>query len=631
MSASAWTKLLLVGAAVFMCSENVRATASINFHDSASSFKVKSGGQVNCNSDLYIRNGKFESEALGASLFTGSQSLVFDAGAVELATAATSEAQTWGGTSVINLRAKITLSALWTFEDDTIIDGHGHEIELTGSGGRFSVPSGKTLTLRNVLLTGFTGERFTLATATSIVDCYNVEIHLSGNSTVSEGKVKISGFSKVVTLTYSLTFQTNGVLEIDNTTLWYDKLLQTSDGIVATGGNFTSTNNGRFAEEARDSDVTTNATNISTNTSNISSNDDDIATNVTNITSNDTDIAKLQGLVGAQDSQKIADIAYSDSITLTYNSEISPQHKISLSGASKTLNGQGHTLKFVEPATAACAELEDSATWTLSNIILDQYDPAKVTLGTSAYLNFGDEVTVRYSPVPHSDTTARTWSGNADIHLGAKLSLGAAWTFNDDSIIDGHGYELDLGDTEASRLVVAAGKDLVLKDVVLKDLRNSNLSIAADATMTFSNSTIHLGGGDTTIAQGRVWVGTTCRVITGAQSLTFNSTGKLYVDGATLWYDKLGQTSDGVVATGGNLVATNNGRVAELGNSADLEKALGLVGAQDSQKIANLAYSDSITLTYNSEISPQHKISLSGASKTLNGQGHTLKFVEPAT
>jgi|GEM_PF-4440125 len=101
-----------------------------------------------------------------------------------------------GGGNTITLDGDLAYTGELTIDGDTIFNGKGGRIDLTGGGG-FTVSDGKTLTFKNVTLDGLDASAFTMATATSKLVFDNATINFSAGYTFTTGAIDVYGTSVI--------------------------------------------------------------------------------------------------------------------------------------------------------------------------------------------------------------------------------------------------------------------------------------------------------------------------------------------------------------------------------------------------------------------------------------------------
>ncbi|MEI7580672.1 MAG: hypothetical protein WCJ17_02635, partial [bacterium] len=126
---------------------------------------------------------------------------------------------TWLNSARIELESDIALSSIWTFNDDTVIDGKGGIFDIADA--VFCVADGKTLTLRNMTLDGAKSALFGRPESYyGSINLSNVTIVLT-DSTTWVSNISVTGPLTVVTGVLSL----NAIgMEIVNGTAYYDTL-----------------------------------------------------------------------------------------------------------------------------------------------------------------------------------------------------------------------------------------------------------------------------------------------------------------------------------------------------------------------------------------------------------------------
>lgn len=103
---------------------------------------------------------------------------------------------TWTGTiywdgneSLIKLNGDVSLSGIWTFSNDAIIDGNNFTLDL-GSTGSIVVEKGSTLKFRNIKIDDLSGERISCLDDDSVLIFDNAKICLHGDYAFKTGSIQ---------------------------------------------------------------------------------------------------------------------------------------------------------------------------------------------------------------------------------------------------------------------------------------------------------------------------------------------------------------------------------------------------------------------------------------------------------
>ena len=225
-----------------------------------------------------------------------------------------------------------------------------------------------------------------------------------------------------------------------------------------------------------------------------------------------------------------------------------------VSGINNTLRGNG--------SIAGVVTLSDSAsqlTWDMSGSIANSVvlnngtltlahdmdiisngiitGPGTVNLGASH---------LQYKKMFSGTTTPLYWQGSMNSHivLCCNNSLSSTWTMQGRVTINGEGNEFVLGSDAA--LVVEQGSQLILKDIVLKGVKDNNIRcLDDDGSIRFINTKVSLED-DYTFTTGSMsflldnsFSGTHIFTYDSSQTATIGSISKLkFRDGATFSIDR---------------------------------------------------------------------------------------------
>jgi|GEM_PF-2037176 len=423
---------------------------------------------------------------------------------------------TWNNGALIELLGDVALTGTWTFSDNTVIEGHG--CALTISGGAFTIANGKTLTLRNIFLKN--------VASTSIVDpgsghgtinLCNVTMTLNGASIdwSSTGSnlattISVNGPTTIVTGSYTFIPPSANASSINGVTLYYNTL------------------------------------------SNVD------ASNVTGFTlnSNATITWSNAGLFC-----DTGDITYTASAVLSHYQFLSPAsggsagHRLIFNNASGTivLDGEGKGIEF--PATSSamgsqvCMQVNASTTATMTNVLFDGYKPAHVSIlgsgGTLGALNFGTGAHIRLrSDLVGADALAQT------------LKFGSSGSATGETmVLDCNGMTIDMASASAAITLQAGGSSgsiLKIRNGRLINLSGTKLSAPAGATIYLENMILELSG-NYTFASAALEINGTCEV-RGVSGSTFNFTS---TDNLTIDTDAHFRFADGITYSHNNTGTTN--------------------------------------------------------------------------
>jgi hypothetical protein len=272
--------------------------------------------------------------------------------------------------------------------------------------------------------------------------------------------------------------------------------------------------------------------------------------NVVPYEEDDTNLYLLNGGRLRAQPDVVAEVA--SEATLTYddannalvkNQDLSSSHKITFRGnASSTvsLDGAGFICQMPRAATAVIVA-SDNKHALLSNVVLKDFSPAHIQIGTGASFRFGDDVYIQLAD-------------NAS-------DLTYTWSFDGNSTIDGRGKSLTLAGNDSIR--VNDHRTLTVKDTVLHGVKTINdgigriygvdpsskiilddVTMYLDGTYNYShgaldiNNNVKIRGNGKTIAY------------TSTTALTINSNSQLFCDrGVTFSYDSRSAAQDKIVFT----------------------------------------------------------------------------------
>ncbi len=294
------------------------------------------------------------------------------------------------------------------------------------------------------------------------------------------------------------------------------------------------------------------------------------------------------------------------STTLPYDLFLSDDHTVSVTQTA-TLTGNGHIVTMADHANALIT-VSASRALTLSDIVLNGLQPAHISLGSGASFSFGASSSVR---------------------LHKNITLSSTWSYSGDSILNGNGHVIDI--SSSGVLALAAGVTLRVSDAYIKGLGSTgDITFgSAASTLRLSNVVIEMTGSKT-ISSGNVIIDGPVTIITKSNTLTFDTSGVLTINGQALGYDRLGNSSGGITPTtaGANLVLNSSARVIEVNLPADLTSINAALASIDHGP-SNLTFAGSSTLAYDYNLSEDHTLTAT-TTGTLNGNGHKIRFSDHA-
>ncbi|MDQ5940650.1 MAG: hypothetical protein QG632_376 [Candidatus Dependentiae bacterium] len=506
------------------------SSSSLRFQDVTLAELVAASIDASSAQTLYLSDVKlFSDAAVGALHIHGSsQSGTQGAAMLTLATSTTAgnifaSSVTWANGVNMELLSDVTISgsSTWTFSDNTIIDGGGFSMNLAA--GSLSIASGKTLTLRNIVLTGVaTGS---LPDGGGTIDLSNVTVVLGAADvdwSTYNTSLSINGPMTVVTGSYTLTAPNGasdgtGTATINGVTVYYDTLGDVDRtnlvGFVSSGGGrmvcVEQPNTGSIAVTAASDDL-----------------------------GEDECLAPLDGTVAGR------------TITFSY-------------AGTTVYDGHGRSIIF--PYTSASMDTQvvvtvgASTTVTTSNIIFDGMKPGHLSIASGGNLYWGDGSSIRLST---------DWTGSDA--LAQTIKFGTSTSVNGEVMeFDLGGHSIDMSSASALIALQAdgTGSTLRIKNGRLLNLSGTKLSATAGSTIILENVELALSVASTnyTFASAALQIEGNCLISglqgnsfinTSTNNLTITKNGRLtLLDGITYYHNNSGTT---------NFVMTDNSSRLEL-------------------------------------------------------------------
>jgi len=456
----------------------------------------------------------------------------------------------------------LTASATWSFANNSILEGRGHHLDLAS--GTLSVASGKTLTLRNVVLDNVaTGS---LADVAGTLNLSNVTIILGGadvNWQALTVSVTVDGPLYIVTGSHALTVPYgggSGTSTLNGVTAYYDTL---SDVDNANVNGFGGTGRLCFVSVPVHGNIS--------------------ITSATNLTENQYLFPTDDGILGH---------------TLTFVGTV-------------TYNGHGRSVVF--PASNPTLDSEvvfivsnDTDVLT-TNVLLEGLKPPHATVGTDSTLFFGDNTIVRL----HED-----WIGGNAPAIVYTFGSDAAAT-GETMVLDLNGYAIDLADAGAGiALQGGAGSTLRIQNGRLLNLSSTKLSATASSKLILENVELCLSvasSGNATFANAALDIEGQC-IISGVAGNIFSNTSTdtiTIADNATL------TVMDGMIYSHNNTGLTN---FAMNSSSSRLELIGGVFRRPASAAVAPLVLTKgTLVFDHKSYIQPgTDGINLGDGSSSVN-------------
>ncbi len=313
--------------------------------------------------------------------------------------------------SDIVLNGDVTLGGQWTFKGDSNINGNGNILNLAGKSLR--VKANTTLSLADIKIKGLGSGKIIFDDNSASVHLSQVEIEMDANVTLTVGGMYAEGPTTIVTKNRILRFDNYATLTVDGIALTYEPL------------GYASQDNIRFTVTA-DNLKRLNAGIIRQLSSTLSGGFDVMVT------------PSLSGPLFISDSQPL------------------------VSTGNNVLNGNGNII-FVSYTDNPVFIVANNSSLVLTNVLISNFNPDNVLLGTNAQLVFGD---------------------GSKILLGNNVDLKIPIIIAGDVVFEGQGHLMDLGST-GSIVLTTQGSSLLLQDISLDGISGSNIQ-AMHNSCTFS-------------------------------------------------------------------------------------------------------------------------------------------------
>lgn len=540
--------------------------------------------------DVYVNDVTFKSS--GANGATGEMTVGANGGSFAQLTL--TDGNIFGSNLTINAdngaiitldnNVTVTSSAVWTFNDDTVIIGNGNTLDI--SGVQIVVAEGVSLYFKDIMIRGWTGDtaqaaqtfgsiKLTNAT-TSDIYFSDATVRLSGNVSLNKGDVHVVGPTTFITgdNTFTASGSSSGRLYVDGVTLWYDTLRTPDSGNIVPGAHdgdkLFATNGGAIQAYRK------------TPSSLIYPNSD----------GSKPYLGRPQLLFSTSTYDGSGASGTSNGVTVRFKdgdgtNGIATNTPYSFDGNGRFL----HFSNYDGAGPATLMQVDDNVTVTTRHVLLLGLRSANLQMGTttddtvanSAVLNFGDGTTIR---LEENDTLTRTYTfaddGNTD----------------DTMILDLNGHDLTLG---SGGKIIAGNGRLTIKNgriIGLKDTESNIITGNADATAIVEFEDVELVLEDDTTfdaSKGKIEVTRDC-LITGT-------------DGKSFIFDATSST-----ASNSQSLTVNVNSMLTVGTGLDLtvSTTIGLPAATDKQ-VQNLVLTDGGTT------SAHGTLNLQGGSLTAGG------------
>ena len=243
------------------------------------------------------------------------------------------------------------------------------------------------------------------------------------------------------------------------------------------------------------------------------------------IVQNDEDINNLQLQLNTIDHGP-SNIHFDTTITLSFNiylgDAIDYEHKLYIHGGSTvTVDGSGRYIHFARDSVNDLLIIDDNTTLILENIVLKDFLPQYVSLGTNSELIFGDGTTIEIGEnfvMPSTGLSTLKFQGNV--------------------ILNGYEHALQICPV-SNALQVASGGNLILENARLDGLHDYNVRcLGPNAHITYKNDILVLCN-DYTFSDGTITFSQDVTIKGKDHSFTYKSPELSKVStNATLFIDR---------------------------------------------------------------------------------------------
>jgi len=370
-------------------------------------------------------------------------------------------AVTWTTGANIELLADTALASTWTFAENTVINGNGRHLDLTG--GVLKIAGGKTLTLRNVVLDNVvSASLFDSEGFAGTLNLSNVTIILNGADVTWARTIVVDGPLTVVT---GANVFTGSDMTLNGVTAYYDTLSTTDGSNLVVSAPST----GRVV-------FINSAVPVTTGTITIAA-DADLTGNVY--------LFPTDGGIAGRTIAVTQDATY-----------------------------EGHTRSLVFPrvdgfgSSTVVLDVAATKTLTIENMTLDGFDPAlHADLNTTGAIVYGNGTIFRLQ---------------SDIELTSALNFGTA-SGTDIMELDLNGYSITFGSNGAIN-VLTSGNVLVIKNGRLANVTGTDISAESGAQFALQNVELCLAD-DVTWAAGQLDIHGHCTISGVAGKSFINNSG----------------------------------------------------------------------------------------------------------
>lgn len=314
---------------------------------------------------------------------------------------------------------KFTLTGEITFSGDSVMIGNGNILDIS-QGGTIRIKRNTTVDFVNAKLKGLGVGQIVFEHPTSQLRLSNIEIEMNRDYTVTIGGIYAEGPTTIVTGNNILRFDQQGSMTVDNITLWYDTLKfmdrqNIRPLIMDNGSHITSVNSGVIRPVC--------------------------CPYLGDIIVTPSNGGCIDGIL-----------------------VLNPMHKL-IFAESGTFSACSNFILFSN-SDVPLLIVNPGKNVVLTDVFLQNFDPALVSLGAGSSLIFGDMT---------------------EIGLARGTDLNTTWTFQGSGIINGEDHCLDLG-TLGNIVVDKPGSSLQIENIVLMGVKGNNIRCTDNtSTISFSN------------------------------------------------------------------------------------------------------------------------------------------------
>jgi len=363
----------------------------------------------------------------------------------------------WLNAGAVNLRKKMILDGTWKINSETVINGHGNIIDVSG-GGVFDIKASTTLHLTDVVLKAVQSGTFVFGDNGSTIYMSNVTVQLHEDVSFSSGLFTVEGPTTFLMHDNDLTFGGESSLTVSGVTLWLDGIDQNRSGDVS--GNLSMVYNGTIKEVVSHGNLSPMWQWIFTNSNAIANNWSWIVTNSNAIDSNwDLTVASSDAIVVLRSEVDLVDVpsgdvninrVVNDNGIQLYDVYLSPHHKMTFT-YDLLFDGSTHFFYFSQ-TDETILTVESGITVTMENVELRDFSENKISLGDGAGFIFGNDT---------------------KIEISSNEAFNLTWTCSGSVIFNGGGKQVELGTNGG--FYVMAGSNLVIDDVRLVGLQGEKI------------------------------------------------------------------------------------------------------------------------------------------------------------